>query len=129
MDLWSLFGFASLVARAAATSASGRCLPWVASSAHIWRVSQSSTGRTTVGGSPTTRQDLGTRYSYQTGALDRRMCQSSPPLPGSTLIFRLGRPMGHSFTSFSESSLTSWTYGVSVRGVELQSGSPRTWDA
>src|ERR1700722_4150209 len=82
MDLWSPFGFTSQVARAAATLVFGRCLPWVASRGHTWRASQSSTGRATDPGSPTTRRDLETRYSYQTGVLDREMCQSSLPLPG-----------------------------------------------
>ena len=94
MDLWSRSGFAGQAARAAATSASGRCLRWAASRGPTSKAWPSSTGRTTAPGSRTTHPAPETRCSCQTAACDRRAGPSSLRLPGSTVTFRLWAPDG-----------------------------------
>ena len=115
--------------RAAATSASGRCLHWAASRGHTLKAWPSSTGRTTAPGSHTTRPAPETRCSCPTAACDRRVGPSSLRLPGSTVTFRCGRPTRHSSTSSRASSRTNWTSGAFVQPVELLNGSRRTMGA
>ncbi len=115
---WTLsspFGFAGPTARAAATLASGRCLPWAASRGHTLKAWPSLTGRTTAPGSRTTLPAPETRCSSRTAAGDRRIGPSSPRHPGSTATFPCGRPTAHSFTSSRAASRTNWISGVSVQ--------------
>src|ERR1700692_4945032 len=122
MDLSSRFGFASKMARPAATSASGRCQRWAENPGHTLKVWLSSTGPTTAPDSHTTRPDPETRYSCQTAPGDRRGGPYLLRLPGSTVTFHCGHPTRHSSTSFRVPSQTNWIFGASLHPAELLNG-------
>ena len=114
--------------RAAATSAFGRCLHWAASRGHTLKAWPSSTGRTTVPGSHTTRPGPGDPLFVSDGSRRSRIGPSSLRLPGSTVTFRCGRPT-ESFIYFVRGFTPGQTGHLAypAQPAEPLSGSRRTW--